>query len=113
MKTKEQLMAPRYQMISREPLVGFCFLDIIEDQHLIEAWDMKNLPHLFQKLEWYEERDTNDLPDYIAVEGMGILKVTGKGGGSTVFIANEGVISSKCCLPATQEEYEAYKKANA
>ncbi len=60
--TKKELLIERYKCIADYPENKFCKVGEIlmgNDSNLC------NYPHLFKKLEWWEERTPRDMPTYI------------------------------------------------
>jgi hypothetical protein len=109
--TKEELLQPRYKVIADWPgsplRIGCILQDDVESCFIIYpdgskdltssyVWRNKaNYPHLFKKLEWWEERDEKDFPKYIK------SKTTGK-----VLRAVFGrAYKWDNILPATEEEF--------
>ena len=95
-----------------------------------------NYPHLFRRLEWWEFREDNEVPEYVritsvgcTVEQGGVVKVIGTGiypdegrelgneGNRYVMIDDKyleeyGPTRMNCrnCIPATETEYKEYLK---
>jgi len=73
--TTEQLMQPRYKVIADYPksvhIVGRVYELNDESHYLIE---FPKYPHIFRKLEWWEERDVKDLPEYVKVKNNGAIR---------------------------------------
>ena len=115
----ENLLKPRYKVIAGWPYmpkhakVG----ELVADNFILKA---ANYPHLFKKLEWWEERKANEMPKYV-------MSLADKKG--YVFIIEEwdmdmliGWVDKKersCCsltafkpeygyFPATEKEYNDY-----
>ena len=78
--TTEQLLAPRYKVIADYPGCPFnvgniLYHDIEQEERYwysmtandnrIYVTDINLYPHLFKKLEWWEERKQNDFPEYV------------------------------------------------
>lgn len=79
--TVEELMKPRYKVINTWPdmaNVKFVFGDIITLQNYDgKQWYIQDragkrydayfdgFPHLFRRLEWWEERDVKDMPHFL------------------------------------------------
>ena len=66
-KAIDDLLKPRYKVISDYPGRDVEIGHVINDPDYYErrGLQLKNYPHLFQKLEWYQERDKKDMPHYI------------------------------------------------
>lgn len=77
--TPQELLIPRYKVVAGYPnslyQVGYI---INESDNLEGATFFKvtvhQYPHLFKKLEWWEERSVEDMPEYIEQRGQ-IFKV--------------------------------------
>lgn len=69
--TVEDLMKPRYKVIKDWPGMEFFRIGeiIITKSELIycdgQGKKYSDYPHLFKKLEWWEERSKNELPEYL------------------------------------------------
>lgn len=132
MKTVEELKMPRYKVIADYPNNRFSVNEIINLEKYsggyryrwAEDWGMDNIdeselkeyPHLFKKLEWWEEREISDLPEYVINTSSlpkTIMQVNwavevddyGKEG---LFAINGGRLYPKGLLPATLSEYTTY-----
>lgn len=63
------LMSPRYKVIAEWPGTAYNVGDIIHIKYMplprsgLEM--VKKYPHLFKKLEWWEERKPEEMPEYI------------------------------------------------
>lgn len=93
--TPEELLRPRYKVIADYPgnawEVGLVIpseyhaIKIITD-NMIAFYD--KYPHLFRKLEWWEERNIEDMPGYVKDEAK-MLKVTRHFTGRSALHANK------------------------
>ena len=67
----EDLMKPRYKVIADYPgniwMVG-TIMDLDMSKQLVSFYD--KYPHLFRKLEWWEERKIEDMPEYVKCLGF-------------------------------------------
>lgn len=63
-------------------------------------------PHLFQPLQWWQDRKTEDLPEYVKARGK-VFKMNGLK--SECVFNGEDWTPIQVCEPATLEEYETYK----
>jgi hypothetical protein len=67
----EELMKPRYKVVADYPnafaIVGSVWHEDERAHYVMhhEELDVEKYPHLFKKLQWWEERDIEDLPQYI------------------------------------------------
>lgn len=95
MKEEKDLLKPRYKQISSFPFFGTPFLrqklalrfivgkifvmDIVDEDGSSTSDGsygedfFKDYPHLFKRLEWWEERAKEDLPEYIKGKTTGHL----------------------------------------
>jgi hypothetical protein len=99
--TTEELMKPRYKAIADYPYSGRKVGDVFHPSDVkAHSLFLDRYPHLFSKLEWWEERKTEDMPEYYKIDGT-IYKWEREHG-------------LKCCiarghvLPATESEYNEY-----
>jgi hypothetical protein len=132
-KTVEELMLPRYKVMADYPdsefQVGEVLLQCKDGVRLVSLsrnmyvdwFKVEKWPSIFNKLEWWEERKTKELPDYVR-DDNGVYKVkewhTESAPKCSVFIipaVHKGYTEdcSYCPLysdfmPATAEEYAAY-----
>lgn len=117
--TRENLLKQRWKVIANFPDSDFR-VGSIQDRDWCKyvngvdetdgiLWSISDFPHLFRELEWWEERDIDDLPNFVKYQNL-IYKVKEKnlvsarsekhpldGAGLDVPWSN--------CLPATEEEY--------
>jgi hypothetical protein len=72
---KEQLLIPRYKVVSEWPdmlerfSIGYIFEHPYGRQYLTEKskYDPADFPAMFKKLQWWEERTTEEMPNYITI----------------------------------------------
>ena len=115
--TKEQLLIPRYKVVSEWPdmierfTIGYIFEHPYGRQYLTETskYDPADFPALFKGLEWWEERTIEDLPDYVKYQKL-IYKAKDKFLTSVRCEAHpldgKGLDAGwGSCLPATKAEY--------
>jgi len=130
----EELMKPRWKVIADFPgnQGTFNIGEIIVGQdhwsgdgtfytspHPFDAFCPDEYPAIFKKLEWWEERKVEDIPDYLKLISRNeIVKVVKKVGGfsGTVFTGKmfqerETWTHLFFYLPSTKEEYESYQKS--
>ncbi len=131
--TTEELLKPRYKVIADWPgsgnILGHVFvLNNNEAMMFTSQWEAKDsrffnhYPHLFRKLEWWEYRLPEDMPQYVKVQDSvrTVLKIERH---STGYFAasdgsNNGFISDEKrfivgrldynysdFIPATEQEY--------
>jgi hypothetical protein len=125
--TKEELLRPRYKVIADYPNGAYEIGAVIEtyESAMARALNLENedckiclldYPALFKKLEWWEERKPEDLPEYLKcvrtpdqIHFPGEvykMKWTGYMWGRTE--KGVAVIETNCYTPATLEEYNTY-----
>lgn len=117
------LLAPRYKVIAPWPSLG----DDVEVGFIYEKCTeymckhMDRYPHLFRKLEWWEERKPEEMPEYVEIiSNSKRLHVDGKEykyefiNGSLFRIAhkNGGGLIVGNFIPATEQEYLCTKPLN-
>lgn len=107
--TTEELLRPRYKVIADWPgnrmPVGVILMSTTHDCFI---WDgliyhksmLEHHPHLFKKLEWWEERKPEDMPEYYKIDGA--IYKWGREHGLDCCIARGRV------LPSTESEYNTY-----
>ena len=125
--TNEDLLRPRYKTIADYPNSFSSAGEVLELKNHGGYWryeyydhdglytmsesELQEYPHLFKKLEWWERRKVEDLPEYLRCsKTIGKVKEYGwfKGGNSAKFEDGTTEYLSHC-EPATKEEYEAYQ----
>jgi len=122
----EELLKPRWKVIvtfpdNRNYEVGsvldrdWCRYVNDEDESEGVIWKISDFPHLFKKLEWWEERKVDDMPEYIKPirAQQYIFKVYTIVGDIVSFANKNGGFSIDkllVFLPATKEEYEQQYK---
>lgn len=121
--TPEQLMQPRYKVIADFPhssmWVGMIF---IPEKKEIKFYD--KYPHLFKRLEWWEDRKIEDMPAYLKFDDER-LSITSYGNDVEPEIHKVKNHWYKICssfmsewrnvdysyrafMPATEQEYNTY-----
>lgn len=136
MKTTEELMKPRYRVLLDYPDSPFEVGQIIDFEKNKYTGELafnyatdngidhyyptffNEYPHLFQPLAWWEERNAEDLPEYVkdTIAGKIVVKVHKWGEDHFVSEANAPdlyrSIHMELWTPATEEEYLAYTNSN-
>lgn len=80
--SNEDLMKPRYKVIADYPgnyrLIGEIF-SAVGDSYSVKYWcaEKDKYPHLFQRLEWWQERNLEDMPQFVKVTREECVKDTG------------------------------------
>lgn len=132
--TKEELLQPRYRVIANFPQQNSPIGHIYELKKMelakmgtIEEMEkyFNQYPALFKKVEWWENREVKDLPQYLKcietpdqkISVGQILKIKdyfgddlGYCGRSEDVQENICVLNTNCYVPATEEEFENYLK---
>jgi hypothetical protein len=66
---KEMLLKPRWKVIAEWPGMEIFSVGDITDLHVVHVGSLgyrpDGFPHLFKKLEWWEERKPKEMPEYI------------------------------------------------
>lgn len=133
MKTKEQLLIPRYRVKVGYPMspyrIGFIITFTSDIARIVETGqcvvsvnedEFKKYPHLFEPLAWWEYRELEDIPSYLSLEVSGrtvyskVLAIRQQDRFFRVICDDDPGKEFTISMyePATTEEYEAYKKAN-
>lgn len=138
----EELLKPRYKVIAPDTSENFKPGDIFtkenkywfitNDNFELRETELEKYPHLFRRLEWHEEIDKKDMPQYLKVNTEktslffgNIHKVRGLHlfpdpetldiTASKYYVLLEGIsilyrFNLSHFLPATKEEYENQKQ---
>lgn len=127
--TPEQLLQPRYEVIADYPNSPFKVGEVLNFKEIYPfsgfSFDIPHLgivapeyfdkyPRLFRKLEWYEHRKPEDMPEYLIGSASDIVYKVDR----YDFETNTIYINGNCQftytsfiqtkLPATAAEYEEY-----
>lgn len=137
MKQTIDLMKPRYRVIADWPSLDEIVIGDIIEGEIFESESLFNtpmhdFPHLFKKLEWWEERKPEDMPGYVKVNSEktslfkdSVLKVKlwGKRVSEELYclidedrtktFADLYKYSPEHFLPATKEEFDNYLKSKS
>lgn len=132
--TKEQLMIPRYLIIADYPFntdypIGKIVLVPTdgyaenENGHPVFYCDFGKFPHLFRRLEWWEYRTAEEMPEYCVTHFDSIVfkiekwilsdsgnwkyETTSE---TTLKLLLFDFVDMENLTPATLEEYEEYQK---
>lgn len=139
-KTVEELMRPRYKVIADYPDSKFKVGEILEQDMPIDypGWFstnrrsnndgrfeeiLKKFPHIFQKIEWWEERNKEEMPEYVRVapnwpyrtgEVYKVESVERRGAENLLKIETDvNPLDPMYFIPATQSEYQSFiQKSN-
>ena len=112
--TPEELLQPRYRVIADYPKSFYKTGEIIKvckiNGDLIYCDDngtrYSDYPHLFERLEWWEERSKAEMPFYIKSQDEGNVIPIDWG-----IVKRVGNLYFDESLPATEEEYINYKNS--
>lgn len=117
----EELLKPRYKVIADYPDSGFevgsiedrdwCRYENGEDESEGILWRISDYPHLFKKLEWWEERKIEELPKFVKrFAEKGIFKIHHWNETLTLGWSEDHCrdIRYDECLPATEAEYNEF-----
>lgn len=127
MNKKIDLMAPRYKVIADYPYSTDCvghIYTILEDKgcfgvsngsdfsfvmpidkNRCKAEYYDKFPHLFRKLEWWEERAESDLPIYVKTKAGNSVRKVHRIVYDMVYFSPQKRRNVKHWIPATEEEY--------
>jgi len=121
MKKPKELMKPRWKIIADFPYNTFGEVGDILDRDWGWSGDdekgfkhhVSQYPHLFKKLEWWEERNPEDMPEYVKHTASGkIWKVKEYDLPTGAHITGPEVSTywavMKNLEPATEADYNAY-----
>ena len=140
MKTKEQLLLPRYRVIADYPFSPHKIGDILErdtlpvvniagynelglikyTQYSLPIKVAGNYPHLFAPVHWTENREKGEFPEYVLFDKTcvpaKVLSVRCDEQGFVIEVETDAepgeyYRADIWDFPATQEEYEAYKQS--
>jgi hypothetical protein len=130
----QELLKPRYKVIADFPKCMYISGELLPRdsnwnfelfaEHYVDEAYLKKYPHLFRKLEWWEEREEKDMPEYVkdesgkilvakwVMENSWLMKMVLYKSPGELQVAHYFVNKNTMCffLPATQSEYEAFKK---
>jgi len=125
MKTVEELLKPRRKVIADYFHCPYDLgenLEMVTDsrfvvtkhcdtQTLAHIDTLNKMPHLFRKLEWWEEREVEDMPDYVksTLNNDHTYKVKFFKEDHCITISpSSRKLSLKFTIPATEQEYIDY-----
>src|SRR6185503_13287789 len=117
-KKVEDLLKPRYKVIADYPDSEYNVGEIICNMITVQnsEW-FDQYPHIFKKLEWWEERKESEMPDYVSFsyEGKTTIDKIVKWGMEYKFGFTDVINRRGCSLncwntgygyqPATEQEY--------
>lgn len=121
-KEVKELLIPRYKVIADYPgnrfKMGAIFTKDIdgtfvdEEMNVTLESNLTSFPHLFKKLEWWEDRLPEEMPEYVKHDGT-IYQISSPDidiRNNYGFVLKTDVIPIyyKDCQPATEQEYTQY-----
>ena len=89
---------------------------------IVSGETIKECPNIFSTMNWWEERELNDMPEYVRFKSNGeILRIAKRAKGTPSDVYCQGVckggfthyyqwLSLYDMMPSTKEEYEQYLK---
>jgi len=106
--TVEELLMPRYKVIADYPSSPYYVGEIKDRLGDNVAAHFAKYPHLFRKLNWWEERKVEDMPEYVKYHNGSISLLTKD-------MIDAGGIVLEDYLPTTEQQYNDYinSKSNA
>ena len=121
--TVEELLMPRYKVIADYPNTPYGLNQVLTKREIrfgMGSLSPENYPAIFRKLNWWEERKVEDMPDYVKWDvgiyptWKKIMKVD-KWNSNGSFDHENVTISVINCFPATEQQYNDYinSKSNA
>lgn len=125
MLSTEELLKPRYKVIADYPNSDYHTGEILDrDWGFGFKHKISDYPHLFKRLFWWQEREENDMPEYVKIGDCmdeveyEVIKVGGyceyhfhEGDFFGIKYKNGGGYITTDLLPATREEYEQYHQS--
>lgn len=121
-KSVAELLKPRIKCI--EPFLGMKregwdvgVISVVEggdkDDNLFVLSLPTKYPLNFKRLEWWEDRKVEDLPDYVKLETVPIpvvVKAKEYINGQRIISDNGGIYPMTIATPATEQEYKEYER---
>lgn len=102
----EELLRPRYKVIAQYPFSPHPTGHIIKTAFGNKYFDQ--YPHLFKKLEWWEQRDSEELPEYVKTPEGKVRRLQVDDGDLMLDRCKLSWFNLSRCTPATLAEYEQY-----
>lgn len=127
--TSEQLLQPRYEVIADYPgsdlpigtillesKLGYCFREdvLTTSSNIIATETVTKYPHLFRRLNWWEHRTPEEMPEYLRrkTKDAKVFKAKKHGVEATHSLGfideNDRILSYCNFLPATLQDYTQY-----
>lgn len=129
----EELLKPRYKVIADYPNSEFpvgiiaykYYAEWVFLNGIVSTIHLPAYPNIFKKLEWWEEREEKDMPEYVKMcvyikpctnntENLELKQnqiVKPDKWGLNCFEISHWVFSAKLSVPATIEDYEQYQQS--
>jgi hypothetical protein len=144
-KTTHELLKPRYKVIATFPFNNYFMLNEVMElnefddrghlslhEYFINKGSLSGIespvvfhesalnlyPHLFKRLEWWEDRRPDEMPEYVSANnGDGVFKArfdTEETSAYFMYLDERGIhpFSPTGFSPATREEFEAFTSTN-
>ncbi len=126
--TAEELLKPRVRCTGNDKYHFPGSIFSVGDILTIESWDsvsigtkrfylpdyfkfnIDNYPHLFQKIEWWEDRKPEDMPDYVKTKAGNSVRMVESFNPATnqiVFVGGR-IRNIRHWMPATELEYKQF-----
>lgn len=111
----EELLRPRYKVIIKAP--GCFKVGTIIEKHKYASgewyvpnymYDPEEFPDVFKKLEWYEERKPEEMPEYLNCPSRKMFFKVESWHKSYFIIDGRQKMQYRNYIPATLAEYEQY-----
>lgn len=114
--TTEELLKPRYKVIADYPGCPFKVGQVLEKVKVASGKEFvrgmfhqpEDFPANFKKLEWWEERKPEDMPEYLNFPSRKMFFKVDKWHKSYFIIDGRQKMQYRHYIPATAAEYEAY-----
>ena len=113
--TTEELLRPRWKVLADYPRNPFEVGNILEtdDKGVYTLWEhdgkdyltLSDYPSIFKRLDWWEERDEKDLPNYVKYKGCEMFRLKVNNYQEDCVNHNIGCDWISLYEPATEEEY--------
>lgn len=108
--TPDQLMITRYKVVAEYPFMSEKLGSILTFDNAFDSNIAGRYPHLFRKLEWWEERQLRHIPKYLLIRDekrvIRVSKMRKEFGDGDIYVTFPGGHASIVhFLPSTVEQY--------